>query len=80
MVFKFDPSSENYLTQYNNETPHRMEVLPGMYAPSCQVMGSKPPANVRIMMGNQMMQGRIVDMGDKMGRQFVAEKTDFRGQ
>lgn len=79
MMFRFDQKKDHYLTQENNEAPHQVEVLPGMYAPTCEVMGSMPKANVKIMMGNQMMQGRIVDMENKMGTQFVAEETEFRG-
>lgn len=79
MKFKFDQSTEHALTLENNEALHQMEVLPGKYAPSCEVMGSMPTANVRIMMGDKMMEGRIVDMANKMGTQFVAEETDFRG-
>lgn len=79
MSFKFDSSKDHKLTQDNNEALHEMEVLPGKYAPSCKVMGSMPTANVKIMMGAQMMQGRIVDMDNEMGTQFVADATDFRG-
>lgn len=74
-MFKFDPRSDYALTQDNNEAPHQMEVLPGRYAASCQVMGSVPKVSVRNMIGDQMMQGR---MKDKMDRQFVAEDTYFR--
>lgn len=80
MMFRFDPNKDEYLTLDNHEALHPLEVLPGKYAPSCEVMGSMPKAYVMIMMGNQMMQGRIVDMGNKMGTQFVAEETEFRGQ
>lgn len=80
MAFKFDPSSEIFLTQYNNEAPHHVEVSPGRYAPSCQVMGGMPLPNVHIMIGDQVMKGRIVEIYDKIGRQFEAEETDFRGQ
>lgn len=75
MVFKLDPSSAHYLTQEDNEAILQMEVLPGRYAPSCEVMGSV--ANVIIMMGDQMMQGRVVF--DKIGTQFLAKETDFKG-
>lgn len=80
MMLKFDPSSDNFLTEYNNEAPHHVGVLPGRYAPSCQVMGGMPLPNVNIMIGDQVMKGRIVVIGDKIGRQFEAEETDFRGQ
>lgn len=79
-MFRFDPSKNEYLTLDNNEALHQVEVLPGKYAPSCEVTGSMPKANVMIMMGDKMMQGRIVDMENKMGTQFVAEETEFRGQ
>lgn len=79
MKFMFDRKNDHYLTLENNEALHQVEVLPGKYAPSCEVMGSMPKANVMIMMGDQMMQGRIVDMENKMGTQFVAEETEFRG-
>lgn len=80
MRFKFDPSIEFSLTQENTEALHPMQVFPGRYSPTCQVMGSKPTANVRIMMGSNLMNGRKLDMDDKMGTQFVAEETDFRSQ
>lgn len=79
MKFMFDQKNDHYLTLENNEALHQVEVLPGKYAPTCEVMGSMPKANVMIMMGDQMMQGRIVDMENKMGTQFVAEETEFRG-
>ncbi|XP_065929682.1 uncharacterized protein [Magallana gigas] len=81
MVFRFDHNNNQNLmiTLENNEGLHQWEVLPGKYAPSCEVMGSMPKANVMIMMGDQMMQGRIVDMGNNMGTQFFAEATVFRG-
>lgn len=77
MRFKFDPSIEFSLTEENTEAIYPMQVLPGRYVPTCQVMGSKPTANVRIMMGSDLMYGRKLDMDDKMGTQFVAEETDF---
>ncbi|XP_052683902.1 uncharacterized protein LOC128164188 isoform X2 [Crassostrea angulata] len=79
MMFKFDPRSDYALTQDNNEVPHQMEVLPGRYAPFCQVFGSMHKVSVCIMMGDQVMQGRMKDIQNKTGRQFVDEDTDFRG-
>lgn len=76
MVFKF----KHYHTLDNNEATHELEVLPGKYTPSCEVMGSVPTASIRILMGDQMMQGRVEDIDNKMGTQFVAEATEFRGQ
>lgn len=77
LVFKLGPSNAHYLTQENNEAIFQIEVLPGRYAPSCEVRGSVPTANVIIMMGDQMMQGRVVF--DKIGTQFLAKETDFKG-
>lgn len=79
-MFKVDLSRDEYLTLDNNEAPHQVEVLPGKYAPSCEVMGSIPKANVQIKMGIRMMHGRIVNMENKMSTQFVADATEFRGQ
>lgn len=78
MMFKFDPRSD--YAQDNNEAPHQMEVLPGRSAPFCQMFGSMHKVSVRITMIDQMMHGRMEDIETKMGRQFVAEETDFRGQ
>lgn len=78
MMFKFDPRSD--YAQDNNEAPHQIDVLPGRYAPFCQMFGSMHKVSVRITMSDQMMHGRMEDIEDKMGRQFVAEETDFRGQ
>uniref|UniRef100_A0A8W8MCJ1 Ig-like domain-containing protein n=1 Tax=Magallana gigas TaxID=29159 RepID=A0A8W8MCJ1_MAGGI len=79
MMFRFDANKDEYLTLDNNETLHAMEVLSGKYAPSCEAIGGMPKANVQIMMGDQMMQGRIMDIENKMGTEFVADATDFRG-
>jgi hypothetical protein len=79
MSFKFDPSITETLTLDNNEAPHRLEVFPGMYSPSCRVMGSTPPAKVMIMMGDKEMTGRMVEVGNGNGRQYVAAQTQFKG-
>uniref|UniRef100_K1Q676 Uncharacterized protein n=1 Tax=Magallana gigas TaxID=29159 RepID=K1Q676_MAGGI len=78
MRFKFDQSIEFSLTEENTEALHPLQVLPGRYAPTCQVNGSKPTANVRIMMDSDLMNGRKFDLDDKMVTEFVAEETDFR--
>uniref|UniRef100_A0A8W8ME43 Ig-like domain-containing protein n=1 Tax=Magallana gigas TaxID=29159 RepID=A0A8W8ME43_MAGGI len=78
MMFRFDANKDEYITLDNNETLHAMEVLSGKYAPSCEAIGGMPKANVQIMMGDQMMQGRIMDIENKMGTEFVADATDFR--
>lgn len=80
MRFKFDQSIEFSLTEENTEALHPLQVLPGRYAPTCQVNGSKPTANVRIMMDSDLMNGRKFDLDDKMVTEFVAEETDFRSQ
>lgn len=80
MRFKFDQSIEFSLTEENTEAIHPLQVLPGRYAPTCQVNGSKPSANVRIMMDSDLMNGRKFDLDDKMSTEFVAEETDFRSQ
>lgn len=80
MRFKFDQSIEFSLTEENTEAIHPLQVLPGRYAPTCQVNGSKPSANVSIMMDSDLMNGRKFDLDDKMGTDFVAEETDFRSQ
>lgn len=80
MRFKFDQSIEFSLTDENNEALHPLQVFPGRYAPTCQVNGSKPTANVRIMKDSDLMNGRKFDFDDKMGTEFVAEETDFRSQ
>ncbi|XP_062607395.1 uncharacterized protein LOC134269188 isoform X6 [Saccostrea cucullata] len=79
MTFKFDQSHSETLTLQNNPAPHRIEVDPGMYGPSCMVMGSTPKANVMIMMGGEMMKGRVVDMPNEAGTQYVADKMEFEG-
>uniref|UniRef100_A0A8W8MCJ8 Ig-like domain-containing protein n=1 Tax=Magallana gigas TaxID=29159 RepID=A0A8W8MCJ8_MAGGI len=78
MMFRFDANKDEYLTLDNNEALHPMEVLSGKYAPSCEAMGGMPKANVQIMLGDQMMQGRIMDIENKMGTKFVADATGFR--
>nr|XP_034309372.1 uncharacterized protein LOC105345224 isoform X1 [Crassostrea gigas] len=78
MRFKFDQSIEFSLTDENTEALHPLQVFPGRYAPTCQVNGSKPTANVRIMMDSDLMNGRKFDLDDKMSTEFVAEETDFR--
>lgn len=80
MRFKFDQSIEFSLTDENTEALHPLQVFPDRYAPTCQVNGSKPPANVRIMMDSDLMNGRKFDLDDKMSTEFVAEETDFRSQ
>lgn len=80
MMFRFGANKDEYLTRDNNEAIHQMEVLSGKYAPSCEAMGGMPKANIQIMMGDQMMQGKIMDIENKMGTKFVADATDFRGQ
>jgi hypothetical protein len=79
MSFKFDSGNPETLTLDNNEAPHRLEVFPGMYSPSCSVMGSTPPAKVMIMMGDKDMIGRMVEVGNGNGRQYVAAQTQFKG-
>ncbi|XP_065930230.1 uncharacterized protein [Magallana gigas] len=79
MMFRFGANKDEYLTLDNNEAIHQMEVLSGKYAPSCEAMGGMPKANIQIMMGDQMMQGKIMDIENKMGTKFVADATDFRG-
>ncbi|XP_065930231.1 uncharacterized protein [Magallana gigas] len=79
MMFRFGANKDEYLTVDNNEAIHQMEVLSGKYAPSCEAMGGMPKANIQIMMGDQMMQGKIMDIENKMGTKFVADATDFRG-
>lgn len=80
MRFKFDQSIEFSLTEENTEALHPLQVLPGRYAPTCKVNGSKPSTNVRIMMDSDLMNGRKFDFDDKMSTEFVAEETDFRSQ
>ena len=80
MVFKFDSSIEEYLTQDNNETPHRIYVPPGNYSPFCIVNGSNPLADVKIMNGNLKMPGeRTVDLTGSPSTQYVAEAAEFKG-
>ncbi|XP_061179756.1 uncharacterized protein LOC133188380 isoform X2 [Saccostrea echinata] len=79
MAFKFDQSLTETLTLDNNAAPHRIEVDPGMYGPTCMVNGSTPKANVMITMGSEMMKGRMVDMPNEGGTQFVADKMEFKG-
>lgn len=74
MKFMFDRKNDHYLTLENNEALHQVEVLPGKYAPTCEVMGSMPKANVKIMMDNQMMQGRIVDMETRWARSLLLRR------
>lgn len=80
MRFKIDQSIEFSLTEENTEALHPMQVLPGRYAPTCQVNGSRPTANVRILMDSDLMNGRTFEIDDKIGTEFVAEETDFIGQ
>ena len=79
MVFKFDSSIGEALTQDNNEAPHRMEVLPGQYSPSCTVEGSNPLAVVKIMKGDEQLPGRVVDMMGTSRTQFMADASEFKG-
>ena len=79
MVFKFDSTKGEALTLDNNEAPHRMEVLPGQYSPSCTVEGSNPLAVVKIMKGNEQLQGRFVDMMGTSRTQFMADASEFTG-
>ena len=80
MVFKFDSSVEEYLTQDNNETPHRLEIFPGKYSPTCTVEGSNPIADVEIMNGNLKMPGkRTMDLTGSPSTQYVAEAAEFTG-
>ena len=80
MIFKFDSNSKDALTQDNNEAPHRMEVLPGQYSPSCTVEGSNPRAEVKIMKGDVQLPGRFVDMMCTSRTQFMAEASEFKGK
>uniref|UniRef100_A0A8W8M8W0 Ig-like domain-containing protein n=1 Tax=Magallana gigas TaxID=29159 RepID=A0A8W8M8W0_MAGGI len=80
MMFMFGANKDEYLTRDNNDAIHQMEVLSGKYAPSCEAMGGMPKANIQIMMGDQMMQGKIMDIENKMGTEFVADATDFRAE
>ncbi|XP_022310596.2 uncharacterized protein LOC111115962 [Crassostrea virginica] len=77
MVFVFDSSREESLTQYDSENPYRVMVLPGNYSPSCTVNGSMPLADVTIMMGDTQMPG-IVGKDNNEGSQYVANETEFR--
>nr|XP_022303868.1 uncharacterized protein LOC111111285 isoform X2 [Crassostrea virginica]XP_022303869.1 uncharacterized protein LOC111111285 isoform X2 [Crassostrea virginica] len=79
MVFKFDSTKEEALTLDNNDAPHRMEVLPGQYSPSCTVEGSNPLAVVKIMKGNEQLQGRFVDIMGTSRTQFMADASEFTG-
>ena len=79
MVFKFDSTKEEALTQDNNEAPHRMEILPGQYSPSCTVEGSNPLADVKIMKGDVQLPGRFVDMMGTSHTQFTADAFEFKG-
>ena len=80
MIFKFDSSVEEYLTQENNEAPHPMTIFPGKYSPSCTVEGINPLEEVKIMNGNLNMPGkRIVDLTGLPSIQYVAEATEFKG-
>ena len=79
MVFKFDSTKEEALTLDNNEAPHRMDVLPGQYSPSCSVEGSNPLAVVKIMKGDVQLPGRIVDMTGTSRTQVMAEASEFKG-
>ena len=78
MVFKFDSTKEEALTLDNNEAPHRMDVLPGQYSPSCSVEGSNPLAVVKIMKGDVQLPGRIVDMTGTSRTQFFADESEFK--
>lgn len=80
MVFKFDSTSDEALTEDNNEDPHRIYVPPGIYSPSCTVEGSNPIAEVNIMNGNFKMPGkRIVDVTGLSSTRYVAEAAEFKG-
>ncbi|XP_078322252.1 uncharacterized protein LOC144617788 isoform X2 [Crassostrea virginica] len=79
MVFKFDSTTEEALTLDNNEAPHRMDVLPGQYSPSCTVEGSNPLADVKIMKGDVQLPGRVVDISGTSRTLFLADASEFKG-
>ena len=79
MVFKFESTKEEALTLDNNEAPHRMEVLPGQYSPSCTVEGSNPLADVKIMKGDVQLPGRVVDISGTSRTLFLADASEFKG-
>ena len=78
MVFKFDLSLEESLTQDNNDIPHCIELLPGNYSPYCLVEGGYPLAEVKIMMGETQMPGRM-NIENKTATHFVADEVEFKG-
>ncbi|XP_062620203.1 uncharacterized protein LOC134281786 [Saccostrea cucullata] len=79
MYFNFDQSLNETLTLDNNATPHRIEVDAGMYSPNCEVKGSTPQAEVIIMLGDDTIKGKTINMPEERGMKFIADKMEFKG-
>ncbi|XP_062618745.1 uncharacterized protein LOC134280352 [Saccostrea cucullata] len=72
MSFRINQSMIETLTLDNLTTLYTIEVDPGLYSPECMVKGSTPKANVTIMIGDELLEGRVEDMQNDEGVQFIA--------